>query len=214
MHLKPTAGSFMNWLAHALLSENTSVFRLGNLLPDFLTPAELSLLDPVFQPGITCHRRIDAFTDQHPVVRGSVRRFTPAYRRVAPVLVDVFYDHFLSADWGQHSRQSLETFVAEIYESFAAHQSQLPESLWPPLQRMRAENWLGCYRDFDGLRQTLTRMERRFRRRVDLVGGVAELERNYSELRADFREFFPELRAKVTAGLLHPGNPSSGRASL
>ena len=34
----------MNWLAHALLSENTPVFRLGNLLPDFLTAAELQQL--------------------------------------------------------------------------------------------------------------------------------------------------------------------------
>lgn len=204
----------MNWLAHALLSENTSVFRLGNLLPDFLTAAELNQLDPVFQPGVACHRRIDAFTDQHPVVRGSVRRFAPAYRRVAPVLVDVFYDHFLSADWAQYSAQPLEAFVAEVYESFARHRSQLPESLWPPLERMRAEDWLGSYRDFDGLRCTLTRMERRFRRRVDLVGGVAELERNYSELRADFREFFPALHAAVTTNAFNPGNLSSGRASL
>lgn len=204
----------MNWLAHALLSENTSVFRLGNLLPDFLTATELGLVDPVFHPGVACHRRIDAFTDQHPVVRGSVRRFAPAYRRVAPVLVDVFYDHFLSTDWAQYSAQPLEAFVAEVYESFVVHRPQLPESLWSPLERMRAEDWLGSYRDLEGLRCTLRRMERRFRRRVDLVGGVAELERNYSELREDFRKFFPELRAEVTAGLLHPGNPSSGRASL
>jgi len=189
----------MNWLAHALLSENTTVFRLGNLLPDFLSAAELEQLDPVFQPGVVCHRRIDAFTDQHPVVRGSVRRFA-THRRVAPVLVDVFFDHFLSADWALHSAQPLEAFVAEVYESFDAHRAQLPESLWPPLQRMRAENWLGSYRDFDGLRCTLTRMERRFRRHVDLVGGLVELERNYAALHEDFRAFFPELRAAASAG--------------
>jgi acyl carrier protein phosphodiesterase len=167
----------MNWLAHALLSENTTMFRLGNLLPDFLSASELAELDPIFHPGVVCHRRIDAFTDQHPVVRRSVRRFAAEYRRVAPVLVDVYYDHFLSVDWAQHSAQSLETFIAEVYQSFDPHRTQLPESLWPPLERMRAENWLGSYRDFAGLRSTLTRMERRFRRRVDLVGGVAELER-------------------------------------
>ena len=203
----------MNWLAHALLSENTTAFRLGNLLPDFLSATELNQLDPLFQPGVACHRRIDAFTDQHPVVRGSVRRFA-THRRVAPVLVDVFYDHFLSADWAQHSMQPLDVFVAEVYGSFDAHREQLPESLWLPLQRMRAENWLGSYRDFDGLRCTLTRMERRFRRRVDLVGGLVELKRNYSALHADFRKFFPELRAAVVTGWPNPDNPSSVRASL
>ena len=196
---------------HALL--HTTVFRLGNLLPDFLGVTELSLLDPVFQPGVACHRRIDAFTDRHPVVRGSVRRFA-THRRVAPVLVDVFYDHFLSADWAQHSTQPLDAFVTEVYESFEVHRAQLPESLRWPLQRMRVENWLGSYRDFDGLRCTLTRMEGRFRRRVDLVGGLVELEQNYAALHEDFRAFFPELRAAAAASWLNSGNPSSEQASL
>lgn len=202
----------MNWLAHALLSENSSAFRLGNLLPDFLTAPELAQLDPVFQPGMACHRRIDAFTDQPSVVRRSVRRFV-AYRRVAPVLVDVFYDHFLSTDWAQHATQPLESFIAEVYGDFDVHRAQLPATLWPPLQRMRAEDWLGSYRDFEGLRRTLGRMERRFRRRVDLVGGVAELEQHYAALQADFREFFPELRAAVLSDRLKPGNPASTPAS-
>lgn len=203
----------MNWLAHALLSESSPAFRLGNLLPDFLSAPELAQLDPVFQPGITCHRFIDAFTDQHPVVRRSVRRFVE-YRRVAPVLVDVFYDHFLSADWAHYSAQPLESFVAEVYEAIDAHRAQLPESLGPPLQGMRAENWLGSYRDLEGLRRTLTRMERRFRRRVDLVGGVAELEKNYADLHADFIEFFPALSSEVLAVRLKSGNFASAPASL
>lgn len=204
----------MNWLAHALLSEQTTAFRLGNLLPDFLSAAELARLDAVFQAGIRCHRLIDAFTDQHPVVRRSVRRFGAGHRRVAPILVDVFYDHFLSGEWELHSSLGLEEFVAEVYRGFDVHRAQLPESLWPPLRRMRSENWLESYRDLAGLRQTLTRMEGRFRRRVDLVGGLAELERNYVDLRADFREFFPQLRAAVAAGPFNLDSPSSTPASL
>lgn len=203
----------MNWLAHVLLSEDSSAFRLGNLLPDFLRVGELAQLDPVFQQGIMCHRQIDAFTDRHSVVRRSVRRFV-AYRRVAPVLVDVFYDHFLSNDWAQYSAQPLESFIAEIYRSFDIHRAQLPEILWPLLQRMRDEDWLRSYRDFDGLRRTLMRMERRFRRKVDLVGGVVELEKNYTDLHADFREFFPELRAAAITNWLKPDNSSSGPTSL
>jgi acyl carrier protein phosphodiesterase len=79
---------------------------------------------------------------------------------------------------------------------------------------MRTEDWLGSYRDFDGLRRTLARMERRFRRKVDLVGGVAELEKNYADLHADFREFFPELRDAAMASWLRPGNSSSTLTSL
>jgi acyl carrier protein phosphodiesterase len=203
----------MNWLAHALLSERTSTYRLGNLLPDFLNATELGQVDQAFLPGVLCHRRIDSFTDQHSVVRRSVRRFAPAYRRVAPVLVDVFYDHFLSTDWARYSPQPLEEFVGEVYQAIEAHRFQLPESIWPPLQRMCAEDWLGSYRDRAGLRRTLERMERRFRRRVDLVGGLADLGQHYAALQEDFREFFPELHAMVTAAQLTADSPASTSAS-
>jgi acyl carrier protein phosphodiesterase len=203
----------MNWLAHVLLSEPTAEFRLGNLLPDFLGAAELERVDVVFQPGIQRHRWIDAFTDQHPVVRRSVRRFSPAYRRVAPVLVDVFYDHFLSTDWERYASQPLAGFVRDVYQCFDAYRGPLPDALWLPLQRMCTENWLGSYGDQDGLRQTLTRMERRFRRRVDLRGGLVDLQRNYAGLSADFREFFPELRAAVAVDSLNPGSLSATSAS-
>lgn len=204
----------MNWLAHALLSENTPAFRVGNLLPDFLRAPELAQVTPLFEPGIRCHRLIDAFTDAHPVVRRSVQRFAPQYRRVAPVLVDVFYDHFLSREWGRHSRQLLPEFTREVYAGFAQFEACLPVSLRQPLERMRAEDWLGEYGDAAGLQRTLARMEKRLRGRVDLVGGLAEWERQHAALAADFREFFPELWRAVQASDVNLGNFASGRADL
>ncbi|MEI9895635.1 MAG: hypothetical protein WDN28_17535 [Chthoniobacter sp.] len=69
----------MNWLAHLYLSEPNAAFRLGNLLPDLASATALAGLPGEFQAGIQRHRRIDAFTDRHPVFRrssiGSARRF-------------------------------------------------------------------------------------------------------------------------------------------
>src|SRR5262245_27969290 len=104
----------MNWLAHLLLSEPTSAFRIGSLLPDFVRPPLLAGLPIDFQRGIECHRRIDAFTDAHPIVRRSVGRFVPPYRRFAGILVDVFYDHFLARDWTAHASIPLTDFVGEF----------------------------------------------------------------------------------------------------
>ncbi|HNQ73635.1 MAG TPA: ACP phosphodiesterase [Verrucomicrobiota bacterium] len=202
----------MNWLAHAFLSEDSPAFRLGNLLPDFLSASELAALDPLFQPGIRRHHWIDRFTDRHPVVRNSVRRFASPYRRVAPVLVDVFYDHFLSAAWSEHSRQPLSEFVGEIYQSFARYQTRLPPRLGPVWERMQSEDWLGAYQDFSGLARALSRMERRLRRRVDLAGGLVELRRHYAALADDFRRFFPELRAALPPAII-PDNSASRPAS-
>jgi acyl carrier protein phosphodiesterase len=104
----------MNWLAHLLLSEPEAAFRIGNILPDILTRAELQKLSPIFQGGAETHRLIDAFTDCHPVVRRSIGRFVPPFRRFGGILVDVFYDHFLAVDWINYSEVPLGNFCAHV----------------------------------------------------------------------------------------------------
>lgn len=202
----------MNWLAHLVLSEPSPAFRIGNLLPDLMTRTELCVTPKVFQAGIDCHRRIDAFTDSHPIVRRSAQRLVPPHRRFAPILVDIFYDHFLSANWSQHCSQPLEEFVREIYDSFSEYAAQLPVVTGGVLQRMHAENWLGSYGEIAGVRLTLERVSRRLRRPVPLGEAVAELQRNYSALQTDFEEFFPKLRAHVKAQRFSSNSPSSDPA--
>lgn len=189
----------MNWLAHLVLSDRSPAFRIGNLLPDLMTRTELETAPEIFHPGIECHRRIDVFTDGHPVVRRSVQRLLPPHRRFAPILVDVFYDHFLSTNWMCHWPDPLGEFLDEVYGSFEKHRSQLPEGTFGVLERMRLENWLGSYGEITGVRLTLERIARRLRRPVELGEAVIELERNYDGLEADFKEFFPELRWHVHA---------------
>jgi acyl carrier protein phosphodiesterase len=187
----------MNWLAHLLLSEPSAAFQIGNLLPDLLPASEAAMIAPVFQRGMACHRRIDVFTDSHPIVRRSVRRVSAAHRRFGGILVDVFYDHFLSTEWTSYCSQPLELFVADFYDSFDSYQAQLPVETFGYLQRLRTENWLCSYRELAGVQLTLERIGRRLRRQVNLGEAVIELEQNYDLLRADFGEFFPQLRAHV-----------------
>lgn len=204
----------MNWLAHVLLSEPTPAFRIGNLLPDLMSASELAALPATFQRGIACHRSIDAFTDKHPVVRRSIQRVSPKYRRFAPILVDVFYDHFLSASWKQYCPQQLDQFLADTYASFDTQRDQLPRIVFGHLHQMRTQNWLGSYQDFVGIRLTLERISRRFQRQVVLGAAVAELEDNHETLRADFEEFFPALRAHTEPHLTSRDNSASTPACL
>jgi len=190
----------MNWLAHLLLSEPTSAFRIGNLLPDMLPLAELACLPAEFQRGATCHRRIDAFTDAHPVVRRSRNRFSPTFRRFAGILTDMFYDHVLARDWHRYSSVPLPDFVGEVHASFDLHRDDLSPSTYAGLQHMRAGNWLNSYGEMTGLRTALERIGSRFRRPVNLGDAAAELELHYQPLCADFAEFFPELEAHVREG--------------
>ncbi|NDF00580.1 MAG: DUF479 domain-containing protein, partial [Verrucomicrobia bacterium] len=116
----------MNWLAHLLLSEPTPAGRLGGILPDLAPASQLTDLRSEFQRGIRCHRLVDAYTDSHPIFRRSVQRCEPPFRRFGGILVDVFYDHFLTCNWQAYSTTPRPEFVSEFYATFARHRADLP----------------------------------------------------------------------------------------
>lgn len=187
----------MNWLAHLLLSEPTPEFRIGNLLPDILPPAELQRLPAGFQRGIACHRRIDAFTDAHPAFRASIQRFGPQYRRFGGILVDMFYDHLLAANWEKHSSESLSAFTQNVYASIHQHQGVLPSEAWERLHAMMEDDWLYSYRDLQNVHFALERIGSRLRKPQALGAAVAVFAANQAEIEGDFEVFFPALRTHV-----------------
>jgi len=187
----------MNWLAHLHLSEPSAAFRIGNVLPDMVGARELAALPAEFQRGAKCHHRIDAFTDSHQLFRQSVARLGPGYRRFGGIIVDVLYDHFLAVNWEKHSDVSLRRSVDEFYGSFDVHRGDIPVAVWPVLERMREQDWLGSYGDMAGVRIALRRIGTRLRKPRDLGECVLELEREYDGFGQDFAAFYPELKAHV-----------------
>jgi len=186
----------MNWLAHIVLSEPTPAFRVGNVLADILPITEIRLLPESFQPGIARHRAIDSFTDKHPIFRRSVARLDPTFRRYGPVVMDIFYDHLLSARWPEHSSSQLNTFVAQFHADVETCRNEIPAGAYTILHRMRTGKWLTSYGDIDGVRLTLTRMSMRLKRPFDLGSAADQLAQHYPALEQDFAEFFPLIQAR------------------
>lgn len=189
----------MNWLAHAFLSDTDPEFRLGNMLADVVKGRDLAAMPPAFQRGAACHRAIDAFTDAHPVHRRSRARVSPAWRRFSGILVDVFYDHFLAANWGTYAREPLPAFTSAVYISLARYEPLLPEHARPVARVMAAQDHLGAYARVAGVEAALWRISRRLNMRtgrsIALDAATSELTANYESLAQDFREFFPPLTA-------------------
>lgn len=189
----------MNYLAHALLAGDHPADRIGGVIGDFvkgpLDPLPAGL-GPGLAAGVMLHRRIDSFADTHPAFLRSRGRVSAARRRVAGVMVDMFYDHFLARYWAQFSEQALGDFTADTYRMIAAHPEPLPPSFGPVFERMRAHDWLGSYRDAAVVALALDRMaELRLRRPNPLAGAGEELLAAYAGLEADFFEFLPDARA-------------------
>ncbi len=189
----------MNWLAHFLLAEPAPVFRVGSVLPDFAPAAVLATLPPAFQAGIAQHRQVDLFTDAHPVVRTSMRRMPPPFRRFAGILTDVFYDHLLTRQWTSYSALPLPAFAAQIYAAIEECRPALPPEVYARLVRLRDADLLCVYGELAGIAQVLGGIGRRLRRPFDLAAALPILEAQYEALQEDFTGFFPELRAHVAA---------------
>ncbi len=185
----------MNYLAHLLLSDQSPASLVGGLLGDFAKGLDVSSLPPDVRAALLQHRRIDVFTDAHPVVHQSRARVSREFSRFSGILVDVFYDHFLARRWPAHSSEALDAFAARVYAALRVHEYLLPERLSRVLSRMAREDWLSGYAEITNVGHALAGLERRFRRPTGLSRALGELTGNYSALDADFGEFFPELRS-------------------
>jgi len=116
----------MNYLAHLYLGQGSAQSLIGSLMGDFIRGHLDESLPLAIRQGIWLHRKIDAFTDAHPVFRASKGRLRPPLRRYAGILVDVFYDHFLARDWALYSSVSLRDFSWSVYRTLHSHHERLP----------------------------------------------------------------------------------------
>ena len=105
----------MNFLAHLYLSGNNKEVILGNFIADAVKGKELNRYKEQVQVGIRLHRAIDTYTDKHPVVEKSKERLRGKYHKYAGVIVDMFYDHFLAANWNEYSNEPLNKFTSNAY---------------------------------------------------------------------------------------------------
>lgn len=216
----------MNWLAHALLSEEHPQARMGNVLADVVKGRQRRAMPEAFRRGVARHQRIDRYTDRHPVVWRSVERISPRFRRFAPILVDVFYDHCLAARWPRWvafvrtvtparsttpaaPSADLSEFTTHLYADLhaasphpcAEARHRLPEHARHLLDGMTRHDLLGSYATYAGIERALAAMSRRFEqrwnRRVGLDAAVDDLARHGDDFHADFQAFFPQLVAAL-----------------
>lgn len=196
----------MNYLAHLFLSGRTEQALIGGLLGDFVKGAIGDRYDARVCKGISLHRKIDRYTDDHEVVVASRKLVSKERRRFAGIMVDVFYDHFLARHWSRYAVPSLDEFTREVYAILLRHRDDFPQRLQYIVPRMVRDDWLGSYRELWRVGAALDGISRRLRRSNTLAGGLSELEANYTRLEGHFLAFFPQLmrhvgRCKLDAGI-------------
>ncbi len=186
----------MNFLFHLHLSGNDPDILTGNFMGDFVKGRLGEEYPPGVAVGINLHRQIDSFAQQQHFFRRSYSRIAPQYRLWRGVLVDLFYDHFLSATWDEWAGEPLKTYLARARKMVEGRCELLPERL-QSLLPVIFEDLLPSYCDVAGIGVALERMSRRVNRDNPLAGGELELIQNYAELHEDFLCFMPAAQVFV-----------------
>ncbi len=183
----------MNYLAHLFLSDGTPESLIGNLLGDFVKGSIENIYSTQIIKGIYLHRKIDCFTDSHPIFRSSKRLISLNRRKFSGMMIDVFYDHFLAKNWSEYSNIGLNDFTNSVYQVLQENKNLLPERLKSILPDMIANDWLASYRETSTINRAINGLSHKIKRENNLLGGVEELFLNYQQLQVDFSKFFPEL---------------------
>ncbi|MCF8365341.1 MAG: ACP phosphodiesterase [Bacteroidales bacterium] len=183
----------MNYLAHLYLSFDNEEILVGNYIADAVKGRQIEHFQPGIKKGIVLHRKIDEFTDNHPVVSQSKDRIRMRYRKYAGVVIDMYYDHFLAVGWQEYSDISLQQFTKNTYRTLFKFYMKIPPKMKLILPAMAIGNWLASYAEIDNIGMALRGMSTRTTFDSGIENGRDELIEYYEDLKNDFKKFFPEL---------------------
>lgn len=141
----------MNYLGHIYLSFDDHELATANLFGDFVKGKKLSHLSPTIQTGIQLHREIDSFTDQHGAVKEILQLIRQDLPKVAPIAIDLIFDHLLAKNWNDFHNSNLDDFLAGFYNAIAIHQTSYPENFQLFAKNLVAYNWIAHYPTLNGL---------------------------------------------------------------
>ena len=171
---------------------------VGGFLGDFIKGPMPGPLPESLATGVRLHRRIDAYSNQHPGIRRSCDRFQGDLRRLAPVLVDIIADHCLARRWGDFHDESLVTFTASSYREISSREAWLPDSGKRFLEHMQRVDLLAGYQDWGVTERALRSVTRRLRREHLNPSMADQVPPMLDSLEADFKAYFPDMLSHGT----------------
>lgn len=174
----------MNYLGHLLVSGKEPLVIVGNFMADAVKGRDLSAWSPGLQEGIRMHRRIDSYTDSHPLTLRGRERLRDHCGKYAGVALDLFYDHALAANWNELRKEPLADFARRMYTLLQAHAHLMPDRTQVMLGYMVRNDWLTSYARMGGIGRALAGLASR------VPGG--EVLRGAEEVLLDHRDLFVE----------------------
>lgn len=180
----------MNYLAHVIFGLPDVHLVAGSFLADHIK-GDVSKLPERFRAGVILHRKIDSFVDDHPIVFQSKQLISKSYRRYAGILVDIFYDYFLTKHWTKYT--NFPFGEVSLFTSMAVnnYSELIPSTFMTAVKRLEKIHWLEAYGSVEGVRSSIARVSSRGRRKHLLEDADLELIKSYDLFEKHFLECMP-----------------------
>jgi len=167
---------------------------VGNLISDFVKGKKKFDYPNKILQGITLHRIIDTFTDEHEATKKAKEYFRNDYRLYSGAFIDVAYDHFLATDETEFTETSLFDFSQSAYASLEKHIQWLPPPFALMFPYMKTQNWLFNYRTLTGTKRSFGGIVRRSAYLAESDTAAALLEKHYQPLQYLYRQFWQDVK--------------------
>jgi acyl carrier protein phosphodiesterase len=169
--------------------------QVGGFIADNVKGSNLENFPERIREGIVLHRRVDTFTDKHPLVREARSLLRPYFGRYTGIFLDIFYDHFLAKNWRRFSQISLRRFACRFYAGLLWNYRWLPLSVKSFVWHFIVTNRLCKYAAKSGVQRSLWIMGNYSSLPQVSAEAMQVLAKHERELEQNFLAFFPQLAA-------------------
>lgn len=187
----------MNYLAHSLLSFNNEPILIGNFIADHIKMADTHHLPELIKKGVIIHRKIDSYTDSHPLFIQSKRFFYDGFERYSGVLVDIYYDYLLAKNFPQFSNIALKEYTQSVYDILDRNTEYLPESSKGFLSYVKKNDTFFEYSKIEGIELVLKHLSYRINHGIFLNESLPLFLDNQEKIENDFLVFMNELITEI-----------------
>lgn len=161
---------------------------------DFVKGSNLQALPKNIQDGIFLHRKIDSYTDSHPSVKALKAKMPKELRRMAGVIIDIYFDHLLSIQWEQYTRHSKNLVLNEFYKELEVQDIFVSNHFDGVKRGLLGYKWLSDYVNEDAYLRAFKSIEQRLNYKIMFADYAYEyVGENSKKIAKSFAEFYPSL---------------------
>lgn len=184
----------LNYVAHIHLAHESQTSLLGNFMGDFVKGKAFTELPDRLREGVQLHRKIDSFTDKHPIVLNLKSQFPDRLRRMSGVVLDIYFDHLLCKNWQIYSDHALADVLERFYSELAQSDTELPGRYARVKQGLLEHRWLTSYLNKENCLDIFNSIESRLSRPVSFAQDSFDyLMTHQGIIEEQFLTFYPEL---------------------